>query len=118
MLDKAFAEHFASEWIAAWNSHDLDRILSHYADDFEMSSPLIATIAGEPSGRLKGKKAIGAYWAKGLELNPNLHFELASTLVGGGSVTVYYKGQRGMAAEVLVFGPDRKVAQGFAHYAL
>jgi ketosteroid isomerase-like protein len=49
MLDKAFAENFAAEWIAAWNSHDLDRVLSHYAGDFEMSSPIIAQIAGEPS---------------------------------------------------------------------
>ncbi len=118
MLDKSFAEHFATEWIAAWNSHDLNRILGHYADDFEMCSPLIAKIAGEPSGRLKGKKAIGEYWGKALELNPQLHFELASTLVGAGSITIYYRGQRGMAAEVLVFGPDQKVAQGFAHYAL
>jgi len=39
MLSKAFADHFAAEWIAAWNSHDLERILSHYTDNFEMSSP-------------------------------------------------------------------------------
>ena len=24
---------FAREWVAAWNAHDLGRILSHYADD-------------------------------------------------------------------------------------
>jgi hypothetical protein len=57
MLNKTFAERFAAEWIAAWNSHDLDRVLSHYADDFEMSSPYIAELAGEPSGKLKGKEA-------------------------------------------------------------
>src|SRR5689334_20299084 len=68
MFDKTFAERFATEWIAAWNSHDLDRVLSHYADDFEMSSPIIAQIAGEPSGKLKGKKAVGAYWSSGLKL--------------------------------------------------
>lgn len=118
MLDPTFAEHFAAEWIAAWNSHDLDRVLSHYSDDFEMSSPLIAKIADEPSCRLKGKRAVGAYWARALELNPNLHFELLTTLVGAGSVTICYRGHRGIAAEVLVFGPDNKVAQGLAHYAL
>jgi hypothetical protein len=117
MLTRDFADHFAAEWIAAWNSHDLDRILSHYADDFEMSSPFIAQIAGEPSGKLKGKKAVGDYWTKGLQRNPQLHFELASTLLGAGSITLYYKSQRGMAAEVLVFGPDKKVVEAFAHYA-
>jgi ketosteroid isomerase-like protein len=39
MMTAEFAAQFAEEWIAAWNSHDLDRILSHYADDFEMASP-------------------------------------------------------------------------------
>jgi ketosteroid isomerase-like protein len=27
------AQAFADEWIAAWNSHDLDRVLSHYAPE-------------------------------------------------------------------------------------
>jgi hypothetical protein len=118
MLDSTFAGHFAKEWIAAWNSHDLNRILSHYADDFEMSSPLIATIAAEPACRLKGRRAVGAYWAKALELAPNLHFELLTTLVGARSITICYRGHRGMAAEVLIFGSDNKVVQGLAHYAL
>ena len=118
MLDKAFAENFAAEWIAAWNSHDLDRILSHNAGDFEMSSPIIAQIAGEPSGKLKGKEAVGAYWAKALARIPTLHFELVTTLVGVNSITLYYKGHRGMSAEVFIFGPDKKVAASFAHYAL
>lgn len=118
MLDKTFADHFAAEWINAWNSHDLDRVLSHYADNFEMSSPIIVQVAGEPSGKLKGKKAVGAYWTSALKLVPNLHFELISTLVGAGSITLYYKGHRGMAAEVFIFGPDRKVVEAFAHYAV
>jgi len=33
------------------------------------------------------------------------------------SVTVYYKGQRGLSAEVLHFGPHGKVRAAFAHYA-
>lgn len=27
MIDNTFARHFAEEWIGAWNSHDLSRIL-------------------------------------------------------------------------------------------
>jgi len=121
VLDKSFAREFAADWIESWNSHDLDRVLAHYTDDFQMSSPLIAQIAGEPSGKLKGKKAVGAYWAKAMSLNPNLHFELANILVGAHSVTIYYKSSRGMSAEVLVFGEGEKdtgkVVEAFAHYA-
>ncbi len=65
MIDKKFAEHFARDWIDSWNSHDLDRILAHYSDQFEMSSPVIIQIAGEPSGTLNGKEAIGALLGKG-----------------------------------------------------
>ncbi len=56
-MNDAFAEHFARDGIDSWNSHDLQRILSHYADDFEMSSPVIIQLADEPSGTLRGKAA-------------------------------------------------------------
>jgi len=116
-MDKDFAENFAKEWIAAWNSHDLDRILEHYEDNFEMSSPIIRTLVGEPSGTLRGKAAIRSYWAKALEKAPDLHFELLTVLAGVDSITVYYKGHRGLSAEVLHFGPRGKVRAAFAHYA-
>lgn len=117
MIDKNFAEHFANEWIDSWNSHDLSRILSHYSDDFEMSSPFISQVSGEPSGMLKGKDAVGAYWAKALTLIPELRFELITTLIGVNSITLYYQGVRGPSAEVFHFGPDNKVASAYAHYA-
>ena len=116
-MNREFARHFADEWIAAWNSRDMERVLAHYADDFEMNSPIIVQLAGEPSGRLKGKAAVGAYWAKALALIPELHFELISTLVGVNSITLYYKGAGGrLAAEVFHFGPEGKVVRAFAHY--
>ena len=116
MIDKAFAEHFATEWIDSWNSHDLDRILSHYSDDFEMVSPLIAQIANEPSGVLKGKVAVGAYWAKALERIPDLRFELVTTLLGVNSITIYYRGVRALSAEIFHFDDAGKVSKAYAHY--
>jgi hypothetical protein len=117
MIDKSFAEHFAADWIDSWNHHDLHHILSHYTDEFEMTSPVIIQVAEEPSETLKGKDAVGAYWAKALKQIPDLHFELISTLIGVDSITLYYKGARGMAAEVFHFGPDGKVERAYAHYA-
>ncbi len=116
-MDRAFAEQFATDWIESWNSHDLGRVLSHYADDFEMSSPFIIQIAGESTGKLKGKEAVGAYWRKALTLIPNLRFEFISVLVGVDSVTLYYKGSGGRpAAEVFFFSTDGKVIKAVAHY--
>ena len=118
MLDEKFARAFAKEWIDAWNSHDLDRVLAPYVDDVEMVSPLIVTIAGEPSGRLKGKDVVRTYWKKGLQLLPDLHFELVSILLGVEGLSLTYHGHRGLVAEVFQFGPDRKVVRGRAHYVL
>lgn len=117
MIDLAFAQHFAADWIAAWNRHDLDAVLAHYADDFEMRSPLIAHFGGESSGRLRGKAAVGAYWATALQQLPDLHFELLGVYCGVDSLLLHYQGARGPAAEVFEFGPDGKVIRAAAHYA-
>jgi len=117
-MEKHQAQAFAQEWVAAWNARDLGRILSHYEDDFEMSSPAIVKLMGEPSGTLKGKEKIGEYWAGALEKYPHLRFELRHVLRGAGSVTLIYDGVLGLSAEVFHFGPAGKVAQAFAHYDL
>ncbi len=118
-MEKSFAEQFAQDWIEAWNAHDLNQVMSHYAENFEMSSPRIIDGAGESSGLLKGKAAVGAYWTIALQRIPELHFELVTSLVGVNSITLYYKGVRGqLAAEVFHFGPDLKVVKAFAHYAV
>ena len=84
-----------------------------------MTSPKIIQLADEPSGTLRGKAAVGAYWARALQLIPDLHFELITTLVGVNSITLYYLGAQGrLAAEVFHFNQEQKVIQAFAHYSL
>ena len=117
MISREFAEKFAKHWVEAWNSHDLEAVVSHYSDDFEMSSPYIVQIAGEPSGTLKGKSAVGAYWSAALKRIPDLRFELVEMLIGVESVTLYYRGARGMAAEVFFFNSAGMVVKACAHYA-
>jgi hypothetical protein len=89
--------------------------LSHYIDDFEMTSPVIIKVAGETSGRLRGKENVRAYWAKTLELMPDLHFELEATLIGVNSITLFYKNERGLSSEFFHFNQYGKVAKAFAH---
>mgnify|MGYP006201126105 CR=1 FL=1 len=40
-----------------------------------------------------------------------------ATLVGADSITIHYRGVRGMAAEVFFFDKDRTVVKAAAHYA-
>lgn len=92
-------------------------MLSLYADNFEMVAPLIVTIAGEPSGKLKGKTAVRAYWSRGLQLIPNLHFELTEILRGVESMPLTYQGHRGPSAEVFEFNAAGKVVRASTHYS-
>jgi ketosteroid isomerase-like protein len=117
MITQHFAEQFAQKWIAAWNSHELTQILSHYSEDFEMISPFIAKMTQEPNGRLQGKAAVGAYWQKALDTMPDLRFELIEVLSGVDSVCIYYHSVLNMrGVEWFWFGADGKVQKAIAHY--
>ena len=119
IIERQFAERFAEEWIDAWNSHDLDRILAHYADDFEFSSPKIVELMNDRTGTLTGKDAIRPYWAKALARTPDLKFELRTILTGINSIVLHYKGSAGrLAAEVFEFGDHGLVKRSSAHYGL
>jgi ketosteroid isomerase-like protein len=117
MISEEHARAFAQEWIDSWNSHDLDRIMSHYADDFQMTSPFIVKLMNDPTGIIKGKENVRAYWAKVLKRIPDLHFELIEVLSSVDSITIYYHAVLGKrAAEVLFFNENGRVSRGIAHY--
>ena len=117
MITKEFAAHFAQDWIEAWNSHDLDRILEHYSDDFEMTSPMIVNLMSVASGTLKGKEKIREYWAKGLDRFPDLHFELNQTTYGVETIALYYDAVSGRkSVEWFLFDNNGKVIKSIAHY--
>ena len=109
---------FAIEWVRSWNSHDLDDILSHYADDVEITSPMIRLATGIESSTLHGKDVIKDYWAKALNKIPDLHFELLEVTQGINSIALYYKSvMNKMSIEVMFFNDDGKVNKIFAHYS-
>ena len=59
--------------------------------------------------KASGQNGSRRIWGKALQSIPNLKFELLTALAGVNSITVYYSGHRGLAAEVLHFGPIGKV---------
>jgi hypothetical protein len=119
MLDHALALAFARDWIEAWNSHDLERILSHYADDFEMSSPLIVERLGKAEGVIRGKHEAADYWRPSMSLDPPLRFELLDVLVGVDQLTIYYHSVgRRIVAETLTFDASGKASRGAAQWSV
>lgn len=117
MIDRAFAEHYAADWIKAWNAHDLDAILSHYADDIVFRSPRIAIVMGENVDFVAGKPALARYWRKALSIAKDLHFTFDGLYVGSDSLTIAYRNHRGQnAAETFVFDAQGLVVESIATY--
>ena len=117
-MDQTQADAFAAEWIEAWNAHDLDRILTHYADEVEFVSPLIQRLTGDAAGRLVGKAAVREYFAKGLATYPELEFKLIRALPGVGGVALHYRSVNGLlAAEVMELDEQGRVRRATVHYA-
>ena len=111
------ARNLADHWVAAWNAHDLDSIMTHYEDAVELTSPVAAQLLGTSDGQVIGKASLRAYFQRGLEAYPELHFQLADVLCGLNSVVLYYTNQKGTrTAEFMELSSMGKVARVVANY--
>jgi len=110
------AQTFAAQWLDAWNRHDIEAILSHYADDIVFLSPLAHQRVG--NGQVIGIEVLRYYLSIGLAQQPKLRFELERVLIGYGVVTICYRNHRGQSvAETFEFNDSGKVNRAFACYA-
>ncbi|GJM17277.1 MAG: hypothetical protein DHS20C13_26040 [Thermodesulfobacteriota bacterium] len=118
MITKEQAQELAQDWIDSWNSHDIDRILSHYSKEIVFTSPFVVKLLGDNSGTIQGKTDLKSYFMKGLEAYPDLKFELYQVLTGINSITPYYKTVNDMlAAEVMFIDSEGKIVKVLAHYS-
>jgi hypothetical protein len=113
------AREFADAWIAAWNLHDVESILSHYSEVVTLRSPVAEKLMGAEFGLIEGKDALRAYFTRGLELFPNLTFKLIDVMQGLSSIILYYENQRGTrTGEFMEFDDEGKVLRVVANYTL
>jgi len=116
-MTESEAREFASIWVAAWNSHELELIMSHYDVDVVLISPVVVRILDNPSGTVEGATALRNYFKRGLELYPNLQFELLDVMWGLFSIVLYYKNQKGTrTAEFMELGKNGKIVRVIANY--
>ena len=91
---------FARQWESAWNSHDLDKIVSHYSENILFRSNKALALVG--TGEIHGKQALTDYWAKALALQPALKFKVLDVFHGFEMLVITYENQAGViAAETL-----------------
>ena len=116
-MTKEEACALADHWVSAWNAHDLDLIMTHYDDATELTSPVAAQLLGTADGRIVGKANLRAYFQRGLQAYPQLHFHLENVLWGIRSVVLYYTNQKGTrSAEFMELSANGKVTRVTAHY--
>jgi ketosteroid isomerase-like protein len=117
MLTKDQAHELAHHWVEAWNSHNLDQIMSHYEDDVVLVSPVVVKLLHDPSGTVHGKAALREYFQTGLQAYPDLKFELIDVMWGLSSVVLYYTNQNGTkTGELMEISSTGKVTKVMAHY--
>lgn len=117
MISIERAEKVATAWLTAWNAHDLDAILDHYADPLEFTSPLVVERLGRADGTIRAKADLRAYFAMGLTAGSDLKFDLIEVLPGVSSITIYYRNHRQRSVAEVLFLDDRdKVAKAVVHY--
>ena len=66
-------EALGRDWVAAWNARDIDRMLTLYADECEMSSVVAIRLGATTDGVVRGKEALRRYWAHALTLITDLY---------------------------------------------
>src|SRR3954453_18996760 len=110
-MTKAFATVFAKSWVDSWNSHDLEKILSHYSEDVTIESPMAIKLYPQSGGIVAGKSEVRKYWTIGLERSTDLKFEILDVLIGVNSFALYLfnTSSKKKSVEVMSFNIENKV---------
>lgn len=116
MITKELANKFADNWEQSWNYHDINKIMSHYANDVVLTSPIAGKLLGNPE--VKGAAAVKGYFLKGLQAYPDLKFKVLDVLHGEKSIVLYYVNQNGIkVGEFMELDSQFKVIRMYAHYS-
>lgn len=118
MITEKQASNFAQDWINSWNSHQLNAIMEHYADEIEFYSPFVPLLKFNGTGLITSKNELARYFKTGLDAYPDLEFKLHNVFTGIDTVTLYYTSVNGrMAAEVFQLNGNGKAKRVFCNYS-
>src|SRR4051812_11770516 len=116
-LELDFALGFANQWIEAWNSHDLDRVISHYATNIELTSMFVPRLLGIASHTLRGIGMLRLYFSEAFLKFPDLNFVPRQVYTGASSLVIQYESVGGrLAAETMSLNDLGLIARVYAHY--
>ncbi len=107
---------FAGEWIEAWNSGDVDRIVAHYAADVRFRSPALKALAAD--GTLTGRDAFAAHVRAGLSTRRNFDYRLLAVAEGVEHATIIYRGPGSrLVCETVRLNGDGRIVEADVQWA-
>jgi ketosteroid isomerase-like protein len=110
-------DDFARGWLRDWNSHDLDAILGHYAEDVVFRSPKILGYTGGKTDKIIGRDNLRPYFARGLAFRPDLKFTPTLTTWDRSGVALIYSAEDGATAvETMTLDAEGRVAEARVFY--
>jgi ketosteroid isomerase-like protein len=110
VIDNDRASAIAHEWLDAWNTHDPERVVAHFAKDVIVVSPLLEQLRPKSKGVLGGKREVLEYYREGLAAAGDLRFELVEVCAGVTEVVIVYRNHRGiLVTESLEFDGDNVI---------
>lgn len=113
-------QSIAFKWFDAFNTHNLEQLLSLYDDDAQHFSPKLKLRKPETNGLVIGKQAMREWWQDAFHRLPSLNYKVTSLTANGDRVFMEYtrsvEGEENMLiAEVLVVKEDKIIASRVYH---
>lgn len=113
-------QSIAFRWFDAFNSHQLEQLLSLYDDEAKHFSPKLKIRKPETKGLVEGKEALREWWKDAFERLPSLHYKVTSLTANNDRVFMEYvrnvTGEEDMlVAEVLEVKDGKIIASRVYH---
>jgi hypothetical protein len=83
-------EQIAQQWFAAFNDHNLEKLLALYDDNAKHYSPKLKIRQPETEGWIVGKVALRVWWQDAFERLPTLHYKLTTLTANDKRVFMEY----------------------------
>ncbi|MEO6302213.1 MAG: nuclear transport factor 2 family protein [Bacteroidia bacterium] len=80
----------ALKWFAAFNTHDLEKLLALYNDNAEHFSPKLKVRQPQTNGLIKGKPALREWWQDAFDRLPTLNYEVLKLTADNEQVFMEY----------------------------
>ncbi|KGO90523.1 nuclear transport factor 2 family protein [Flavobacterium suncheonense] len=113
-------QSIAFRWFEAFNTKQLEKLLSLYDDEAQHFSPKLKIRKPETNGLVVGKEAMRAWWQDAFERLPSLHYKVTSLTANTDRIFMEYirqvEGEGDMlVAEVLEVRDGKIIASRVYH---